>query len=511
MNEPTSGWLPHPSVQDMQEGLRRWADACPRQLRVAELGRSAGDRPILAATITDEDVPDGPKQRVLFTACHAGAERNACTGLLHFVKWLIGDDPQAAVYRRSYVVAVVPCADPDGYEAVPPRSSDPNCYVDWSWDGPGATPEARALFGLMETLQPEAHVDVHGQPYRHATMWESTGISWVSPLSRCHEPELTRFIDDAAERQGFLITRGEADAGRVLSSAPVPDTANHYYLNTCSKNITCVSYHRYHSLGFIIEAGFEDSLVERARALLAAGLRRWRYQRTPALPCDHVGIWCSTQLAAWGDSPAQRRASRVELWRRSSEIGLGAAHPERRGVMASLATFTAAGAALLGTPQPQGWHATWRTQSWPDILDRLRHHGQFDIDGLTQWFRQRPAPPDGESLQDACAFCGPNVLKADASPPTQGAVIRMLIPDADADVRDIALDGRRMGNSTTEGYTLTRGPGCVVHVAIPPGQVRGLHIATCAYDCKRDRRDGFGPHDWVISQPRDLVDRSFAR
>lgn len=498
MKTTTFGWLPCPNPSDLEQGLQVWEEAFPRRMRVERIGHSAGGRPLMAVTISDADVPDEVKQRVLFTACHAGPERNACTGLLHFVKWLIGDDAQAVAYCRQYAVTIIPCADPDGYAAQPPVYSQPNPYTDWSWDGPGESPEARALFDLMERLQPEAHVDMHGLPYKEGTMWESTGISWAAALSRCHEPELPRFIDNVVERQGFLITRGEADAGRVLSSAPVPEAGDHYYLQSCAKNIACVSYHRYHSLGFIMEAGFDESIVWRARAVLEAGLRRWRYQRLPALPCDHVTIWGSTQLAAWGETAAQRRASRVELWRRSAHTAVGAAHPEHRGTLAAVAAFTPRGAQLLGHPAPDGWLATWQSETWPALFDRLRGERAFDVDGLMRWRRHRPALPDGAPLTDACALCGPHAAEGAASPPEHGVLIRMLIPYRDAEVRDIALNGYPLAESATDGYTITRDPGCVVHVAIPPGKVGDLHLATCRYESPQIRRAGFTPEDWML-------------
>jgi hypothetical protein len=489
-------WLPRPSLDEMLDGLKQWEGPSDGALHLEEAGRSTENRPIPAVYITDPDVDPEHKQHVLFTTCHVGSETNACTGLLHFIKWLISDAPDAMRYRENYLMAVMPCVDPDHYEQHPPQRNPGNPYKDWTWEGPGDLPESRAVFKLMEELQPDAHVDVHGGPLKEFTMWESTGISWGASLSRCYEPELPRFIDDFVEDRGYLITRGEHDDGQLLSTAEVPGAGEHFYLQKSTKNATCISYHRYHTLGFIIEAGFEESIVLRARALLEAGLRRWRYQRTPQLPCDHVGIWTSTQLAAWGRTPAERRKSRVELWRRCARTGIGAAHPEDRGTIGSVVTFTPKGARQLGQPQPED--LAWRTKDITEIIETLEEDDQFNVPGLRSWLDNRPRLPENCAWNDGIAMRGPKKLDADIQPPAHGAVIRMLIPYRDAEVQEVALDGHPLERSDTDGYTISRNPGCVVHVSIPPGKVNDMHIATCIYDGRAARKSGFTSDDWAM-------------
>ena len=495
---PFFTWLPHPSIANIWEGLEGWRKQFEGILTIKEAGRSTENRPIPAAYVTDPRVDAARKQHVLFSACHAGSELNACTGLLHFIKWLLCDDPDAIRYRREYVVAVLPCVDPDCYEKQPAFRGGPgNPYKDWSWNGPGESPEARALFSVMEALQPEAHVDFHGVPFKEGCMWESTGISWGASLSRCYEPELPRFIDDFVEDRGYLVTRGEHDNGQLLATCEIPGADDHFYLQRASKNATCISYNLYHSLGFIMECGFDDSVVLRARAVLEAGFRRWRYQASPQLPCDHVGIWCSAQLAAWGETAAQRRASRVELWRHKRHTGIGIAHPEHRGTIGAFVTFTAEAAQFLGSPKTN--QLAWRTGEWTELLRKLATSDQFDVNGLNAWLAQRPQAPSNSYLNDGVGMHGPQQLESAVAPPQHGVVIRLLIPYRNAEVHDIALDGHLLAASNSDGYQITRGPGCVVHIAIPPRKMRNLHIVTCVYDGREARQAGFTPRDWAIT------------
>ena len=65
-------------------------------MQLEELGRTAQERPLYAAQLTDAAVTDEGKEHVLITANHSGArERTATTGILYLMRWLLSDDPLA--------------------------------------------------------------------------------------------------------------------------------------------------------------------------------------------------------------------------------------------------------------------------------------------------------------------------------------------------------------------------------------------------------------------------------
>lgn len=499
MPKPRYKVLPHPSVAEIEAGLKRWTRRKPQCLIVERVGRSVSGRPILAAWVTDQSLPDDDKQHVLLTTTHAGCELNSCTGVLHLLRWLISNDPDATRLRSRYVVGVLPCCDPDGYEEInlddPPggyyKRAGP--YLAWTPDGPAnpeENPEAVALYEVMERFRPEAHVDVHGLWYQDATMWESTGISWSTALARSYEHRIPRLMDEFAERAGFLITRGDQDAGQVLASSTVPGAAHHYYIRRDAFNVVCFSYHRYHSLAFTLEAGFDESIVLRLRGLLEAGLRRWRYQWYRGLPVDHVAAWLSMQVAAWGTTAAQRRASRVELWQNLESCLCGGAYPEPRGSMAAVVAF--------GLTARERYLADLRLES---VIARLAEEPRFDGRALADWAAHTPA-----TRIDVSTPLGPHASAEEHERlagssardhlPHQGLALRLLIPYRNCNLTHLRLDGHPLSPSSNEGYRITKGPGCVVQVNIPPGKVRDFHIVTCAYDPGVHRESGFEPQDW---------------
>ena len=90
---------------------------------------------------------------------------------------------------------------------------------------------------------------------------------------------------------------------------------------------------------------------------------------------------------------------------------------------------------------------------------------------------------------------GGGATPEESSPVEHGLVMRLLIPCRGAKITHPCLDGREVNEPRTDGYLLTRHPGTIIHLNIPPGEVKPLHIATCAYESPEQRRAGFGEED----------------
>jgi hypothetical protein len=476
-DKPQYTVLPHPSPEELAQGLARWAERFPDAIRVSSCGNSGKGRPIQVCRITDYSVPNEDKQVALFTCAHVATELNGATGLLRLARWLIGDDPRAQAIRRNQIVLIVPYTNPDGVAG----DGGSNVYTCWNLDGvvdPERHPEAASLKRLMDEYRPDVHVDVHGFNFAEQKMWESTGISWASGLSRSYLHRVPQLMDEAAEAAGFLMTKGEQSAGQVLSTTPIAGAERHYYLRKAGFNISVYPYHQFHTLAFIIESGFEESIVVRLRRLLEIGGEVWRGERYAGYPTNQVGCWTSMAVSAWGTTASQRRASRVELWQKIGQLTFGCAHPEPRGsIMAFCATTREAA---------QQYVAPGKVDT---LIEKLKDHPQFDVAALADFVQRMPA-------QNLLPRYLGSVGDGEAEPVKNGLVLRLLIPYNDARLTEIRLDGHTIEPSDTDGYQLRTNPGTILEVAIPPDKVKPLHIATCFYDSPTKRRAGFGPEDW---------------
>jgi len=489
--KPQYEYLPHPTVEQIQRGLRQWARKHPDRMKVEVRGRTNEHRPMLLCRITDYNVPDEDKEHALFTTCHASYELNSVTASLHLIKWLISDDPLAAEIRRKQVVLVMPNCNPDGY-SVPKYGNtvggDP--YVGpWTWgaelNAAEKNPEAVAIKGVIDQYMPEVHYDIHGVWYEGQTMWEEVGFSWASGLCRPYIARIWERIREEAEKAGFFMTAAEESSGKIRVTAPVPGAEDHFYLVGTSINDMLYSYNRYHTIPIPNETGFDESAVVRARALLKLGLERWRGEYYAGYPTRQVMCWLSTALAAYGTTAAQRRASRVELWQKLGQITLGAMHPEPIGQIMCFCATTPEGA--------QKYLAETELVKW---VEQFKDEPQFDYKALRQFVYSTKAV---NLMPQSGAWPGGSPSTAEESERLRhGLALRLLVPYPNPKITDVRLDGHEIPLSESDGYIVYHEPGTTVQVNIPPEKVRDFHVATLTYEPDVKRKCGFGPEDWRL-------------
>ncbi|MHB1222497.1 MAG: M14 family metallopeptidase [Gemmatimonadaceae bacterium] len=133
-------------------------------LRVAEIGRSIQGRPIRAVTFGG-----GPTTVLLWSQMH-GDESTATMALADILGWLADADPAVAQRQirdriaERLTVVMVPMLNPDGAELFQRQNA---VGVDVNRDADRlATPEARALKALRDSLRPAFGYNLHDQNAR---------------------------------------------------------------------------------------------------------------------------------------------------------------------------------------------------------------------------------------------------------------------------------------------------------------------------------------------------------
>lgn len=140
-------------------GLLRGPLASPR-LRTERIGESVQGRPLMAV-----HAGSGPVKVLAWSQMH-GDESAASMGLLDLLSWLADDAPDALRDRllASVTLTLVPMLNPDGAELFQRQNA---LGVDINRDARRlSTPEARALKGLHERLQPQLGFNLHDQGAR---------------------------------------------------------------------------------------------------------------------------------------------------------------------------------------------------------------------------------------------------------------------------------------------------------------------------------------------------------
>lgn len=499
--------LPHPSLIELEQGIVAWERALPDRLRVLEIGRSAKNHPVFCLKITDMTAPDADKQIVLLTATHGGPEINPVTGLLHTAKWLLGDRGTAPEIRRKTVALIVPCVNPEAYVycegdlGLTPAAwrnslGGSPTWGAYDWNGlvePEKNPEAAALLRLMDEYPPDAHVDVHGTRYVNQTLWDTTGYSFVTGLAHPYCRRLAQEMDAAADAAGFFPIAPEDASGRLRVAHGVEGARDHYFCaNSAGVSCAVFAYHRYHSIAFHFETGFDGSTLARLRRCLEMGLDRWRGEFHAGYPTGQVACWGPVSVAAYGRTSSERRRSRIELWARTNQMACGWTNPQpARSTLAVFCAPTLDGIRRYLAPgkEPSIDAAGPELSA---VLERMRGDNRFDMDAIESFFKDCPST-------HAAVQYPQEPPTASADPPSRGLALRLHIPYADAEVRDLRLDGHPLDRDEADGWHAWGGPGQTVQVNIPPGKTRDFHLVTCRYRAAARPMDGFAQSDWDLA------------
>ncbi len=164
--------------------------ASPR-LRSEEIGRSINGRAIRAVTFGQ-----GPTSVLLWSQMH-GDESTASMALADIFAWLAGGDadPLRDRLQQELTVTFVPMLNPDGAELFQRENA---VGIDVNRDGRQlSTPEARALKGLRDRLQPQFGFNLHDQNAR--TRAGGTGLpAGIALLAPAHDD--TRSYNETRSR-----------------------------------------------------------------------------------------------------------------------------------------------------------------------------------------------------------------------------------------------------------------------------------------------------------------------
>ena len=469
--------LSYPSLPELESFYRELQNDFAGSVALEIAGHSVRGLPIWLLTITDQGVSDEDKQRVLMVGQEHGQERSASLALLELARWLV--TPAAAEIRRRQCVGLMPVVNPDSWEDLRFNNvNDVNLYADFSLDDEPTQPESQAVADILARMQPELFCSLHGTEFGWKyRMGESNGFSWTtSQFDRSHSRLFIEEINRAAESAGFPQDRGEEEAERILPW--LPGNIHHSYYS--GQRITsCVhAYHRYHTLGNTMEVHHPLSGLIRCVTMLELGNQPWRTEAVAGYPVRTMFQQDETFVAAYGQTAAERRASRVELWAHSNQFLVA------RGVNEPV------GMALTAFSMDPDDFDRWRTVEIDPFLQQYGHEQGIDVTEVRAACRRYPRLQSlrCDQIKPAANEAGRPLLRA----ASQGLALRLRLPRLAAPQR-IWLDGRPIGASPVDGYESwnTRNGFTMVQFNISPRANSDRfqrHLIAVAYRAQRTDR-----------------------
>jgi hypothetical protein len=480
-----------PAFEELQAQLEAWQREHPQIMQLQTLGQSAQGRPLYAARLTDPEADDTDKEHVLLTATHSGVERSATTGVFYLMDWLLSEDPLARKILRKQVLVCMPVVNPDGYvQGSHGNTAGKDPYTAWTLDGPADPPnmpEAVALQQLFDQYQPEVHADYHGLDlsFPGYIMVENSGASYSNAALRPYHHRIMRLMDEAALAEGYPSDQLEQDAERLYWGPELAPISEKLWTGRPRPYAAIYCYNRYHTLVLASEVAWERSGFLRHRRLLQIGNEVWPGEHYPGYPTRVIMRNEFHLVAAYGETAAERRRSRVELWNKQTQIVHGMNNPQTEGLVFYLcATSPAAAQTWFADPSIKGFVA--KIGEHPQIRPGWIRRQVINLpDGPGQW---------GDRAQ--LYLEGGGARPEEHAPIEHGLALRLRVPYAKARIKGLHLNGHPVAPSPRDGYTLWRDQGFTcLQINIPPTRSRteDLFVITCEYDPGVKRSQGWTP------------------
>jgi len=497
------------TLEEYEATLKYWAQQHPGLFSLQKRGESHDGQPVYLVKITDASEPDEDKQVALVSALHGGPERSGTTTTLKLIEWLMGNSDLAKETRRKQIVLVVPIANPHAFFKTDRFGNkegidlyDPQLAY---WDlkalklaAPQRTPELAAFLSIVDEYKPEVHLDLHGTGLQAfpedklgdrtmregQTMFEVSACSYSNCGVRPWDPRVTEAMVRAGQEAGYGSDRAEADAQRCFYSADHDVFRSRLWIAPRPERFRTLfyGYMKYHTMISTTEIGWEDSGVARVCGILALGNKPWLDETFSGYPVTRVRYRAGRYITAYGQTAAQRRQSRVELWPRQESFSDGMLYPEYDGRATYVCAVTPQGMAALDND--------------PDkFISDLRLLPGLNADAIERFVK--PGPEHRVTARKRALSKG--------LPVQHGIGFRLRVPYRSPELLDVAVNGHSLKESETDGYQAWYADGYTqVQISLPPEKSRkaDLFVVTCAYKPNEQRNCGWRPPEAVLRQLR---------
>lgn len=279
--------------------------------KVQILGHSVEGRAIPCLFLTDPSVPDDDKQCVLVVAGQHGTEESGRAIALELISFLARGGPEPSNILKRHVIAVIPCANPDGAVHETYRNAEGvDIAHTFAIDAPAGTPEGRAIERFAAPFAPEVVVDVHG-------------LAGGSMKDRVWYERPWHFTPDRyfLAVMGLEMSRAAESAGfpHCETSPPSPldpgETAGLRLGGKLAAEAKSLGFGMESIEHYYREPEWRADGLSRLRRLLRFGMEDFFGLGEPGYPASLVSGYRECGLKAHGRTALERRRNRIALVR----------------------------------------------------------------------------------------------------------------------------------------------------------------------------------------------------
>lgn len=496
------------TLAEYEATLRYWQQQHPQLVTLDQVGLSSEGLGIQLLTLTDSTVSNEDKQVCLITALHGGPERSGTTTVLHLIEWLLSASAAAQETLKKQILLVMPINHPDAFFSTD-RFGNKAKIDTYTGGGPQhwdlekleyksaeKAPEVKAVLNIVDRWKPDVHADMHGTGlqeypdellgdrtrYQGQTMIEITGSAYSNYALRPWDWRITEAIIAAGREAGYPSDRFEADAQRSYHGPVMNPIADRTWRGQPNFYTAQYGYAKYHTMVMAFEVGWEQSGVARLKGLLRLGNQPWQNEPHAGYPVDRLKAFIGHYVTSWGQTAAQRRLSRVELWQKQGQFTQAVLYPQTDGRDTYFVATSATAAEVLTKDRDQFM---------------LAASARAEVDGTRLGGVVNSGPEIMLAVDKARS-------SADAVESIQhGIGFRLRLPYNQPTIRAVRLNGHLLESSDTDGWRSWQANGYTqVQVNVPPAKsvMNDLYLITCEYEPSEVRRIGWTPPAEVLKQ-----------
>ncbi len=469
-------------------------------------GKTFENDPIYIVKISSPDVPASKKHRVAVVTLHVGSERAGLYSALHAIDFLCS--PEAKVYRDFYEIAIMPCVNPWGFfheEGFAPWNSKrviPYAPPESDWDIPNLqfkkidqSPELRAFFKFMDNFKPEVLIDWHGtgRSIPGEIMTEYIGYAGSNHTLSPWSSRLIEFTIKEISKDGFHVQRLEENIQRLKNVTALQKSFPKRFRESRELMYPDIyPYVKYHTLPLIFEIGNEQMGVAALKGVLKFGMQA-PIEYNGAFPVNNLSSgFGSLMIGAGGVTPAEKRASRVEIWDNVESFGVYCAYPKYYGRdLFVVACGTDGQKEFFGKLDPYKWHNLYLTKLFENRPDTEKYCWSA-IKQFLQLGPENQFASINDPIPDKCKN------KIDLK---HGISFAFQIPISsvnEAEILDIRINGKTIPEAENNGYELLKTDiGYTVIVRLDSNFCKDMNffVISCAYKSNTDTPVwGWGNH-----------------
>ncbi len=467
-------------------------------------GRSPLGLPVYLLKFTDKRVPDDDKNIILVTAFHSGAERTGTAGILTFAEWLAGGSELATESLKKNILLLMPIVNPEGFFLVEHwgnsrlmdiyalgRGNRVNLDTQ-ELKNPEDGPEVLAYRAVADQYHPDFHLDVHGTGlhFNGHIQPPSLGRAGSNSSLRSWDDRLIREMIEYGNRAGWGYQQMDVDSQRLIWG-PAMGELQRSFCEMGQPYYTSAhyGYFRHHTLPAALESTWCEMVVEPLKGLLEMANRGLTPGPVDGFPVNRIKTNYSLHLEAFGANRADRRESRVRLWQKQRFFLVGSSYPMTANYQLAVAAYGREGLkAMTGTLADSG---RWGQIPLDELLKNIEKVDYIDHAAIGRFLKAAPPRMQKVMFEKGDFSATEEVPELDS-----GLAMVIQLPTTDNDILHLALNGRPLEESATDGYQTWVADGFTyVRVNIPPERtaVEKLFLLSCAWNQKTPSTFGYLP------------------